>query len=65
MRLCIASGRHYSSLETEKIMQKNPVKLIFLGLTFKPEVRSSSETFAITKWTNQVLFCLGYLVQIK
>ena len=37
----------------------------FLSFTFKPEVRSSSEMFVITKWTNQVLFCLGYLVQIK
>ena len=28
-------------------------------------MRSSSEIIVITKWTNQVLFCFGYLVQIK
>ena len=37
----------------------------FLSFTFKPEVRSSIEKFVITKWTNQVVCCLGYLVQIK
>ena len=37
----------------------------FLSFTFKPEVRSKKEMFVITKWTNQVLFCLGYLVYIK
>ena len=33
----------------------------FFSLTFKPEVRSSSEVFGITKWTNQVLFCWAIL----
>ena len=37
----------------------------FFSFKFNPEVRSSSEMFVITKWTNQVLFCLGYLVQIN
>ena len=29
----------------------------FLSFTLNPEVRSSSEMFVITKWTNKVLFC--------
>ena len=33
----------------------------FLSFTFKPEVRSCSEMFVITKWKNQDLFCLGFL----
>ena len=37
----------------------------FLNFTLKPEVRSISELFVITKWTNKVLFCLGSLGQIK
>ena len=32
-----------------------------LFFIFKPEVHSSSKMFVITKWTNQVRFCLGYL----
>ena len=57
--------RHYSSFEIEKEIMQSTVKLT-LSFTFKPEVRSSSsEMFVITKWTNPVLFCLGYLVQIK
>ena len=48
-------------------LKKNNAKyrqIDFLSFTFKPEVRSS-EIFVITKWTNQVLFCMGYLVHIK
>ena len=53
-----------TSLEIEKNSAKYR-QIDFLSFTFKPEVRSSSEMFVITKWTNQVLFCLGYLGQIK
>ena len=47
------------------IIMQSTVKLTFLSFTFKSEVRSRSEMFVITKRTNQVLFCLGYLVKIK
>ena len=43
-------------------LKKNSAKyhqIDFLGFTSKLEVCSSSEIFVITKWTNQVLFCLG------
>ena len=49
-------------------LKKNNAKyrqIDFLSFTFKSEVRCSSEMLVITKWTNQVLFCLGYLVQKK
>ena len=37
-----------------------------MGVTInKPEVPNSSEMFFITKWTNQVIFCLTYHVQIE
>ena len=43
---------------------QSTVKLTF-KLYIQTEVHSSSEMFVITKWTNQVMFCFGYLVQIK
>ena len=58
------TGRHYSSFEIEKNNAKYR-QIDFLSFTFKREVCSSSEMFLITKWTNQVLFCLDYLFQIK
>ena len=62
--IIITTRRHCSSLEIEKNNAKYH-QIDFLIFTFKPEVRSSSEMFVITKWTNQVLFCLDYLFQIK
>ena len=44
---------------------QSAVKMIILSFTLTPEVRSSSEPFVITKWTNHILFCLAYHVQIK
>ena len=60
----ITTRRHCSSLKIEKYTAKYR-QIDFLSFTFKLEVRRSSEMFVITKWTNQVLFCLSYLVQIK
>ena len=44
---------------------KCPQNDFFLSFASKPEVHSSGEMFVITKWTNHVLFCLAYHVQIK
>ena len=46
-------------------LKKNNAKYRQIDFTFKLEVGSSSEMIVITKWTNQVLFCLGYVVRIK
>ena len=54
--------------DTALLFEKNSPKyrqIDFLSFIFKLEVRGSSEMFVFTKWTNQVLFCLGYLVQNK
>ena len=63
-RLCITT--RFTILVWKLKIKNAKYRLIdFLSFTFKPKVRSSSEMFVITKWTNQVLFCLGYLVQIN
>ena len=59
------TSHDYSSLEIEKKYNAKYPQIDFLRFIFKPEVPSSSAMFVITKWTNQVLFCLSYLVQIK
>ena len=45
------------SVQVWKLKKKEKCcQIDFLSFTLKPEVRSSSEMFVITKWTNQVLF---------
>ena len=45
---------------TALVWKLKKCKVIFLSLTFKREVHSSSEMLVTAKWTNQVLFCLAY-----
>ena len=59
-----ATRRHCSSFEIKKNNAKYR-QIDYLSFIFKPEVRSGSKMFVITKWTNQVLFCLVYLVHMK
>ena len=61
-RLFFTTRRIVSSLEIEKKAACGQIH--FLSFPFKPEVRSSSEMFVITKCTNQVLFSLSYHVKI-